>query len=424
MHAHQLLVAMGKKSKEKKALERLKSGTQRDQPEVVENGSWIHFRSTAPTTSFEAAATDGLHALETIYRIKWKPKEYAIQAELDKVLLPPDTTKEEDLRQCRKIIVMTTELLHDIESAFRGVGYSTDYANKEAVNNVVFVYPQPYCYHLRSLAYSRFEMFNECIEDCNTGLLLSECGMSKQAGFFQIAFLMKRGNSLRSLGRLDEAIVDFRAAVAAFRIKTETWEGWPKWQDAKTALLFTTCLQKIRLGRPYFTDEEREALFKEMSCGFYSKELYKCLECGKSSGLRLCSSCHHALFCGKECQTKAWKNHKKDCKASIVHIFIEDREAALQEIAQDGFIASESSYCGTPSAYPVIVTQDSKTGRTFDMIRNDVVVFGQFIISRNGKLNLMVDDAEGNKEGPFRFCHNRRGCPKTNQQLAMFQATE
>lgn len=42
-----------------------------------------------------------------------------------------------------------------------------------------------------------------------------------------------------------------------------------------------------------------------------------CLGCGTIEGeskLRTCSRCKRAYFCNRECQSKAWKKHKKDCR--------------------------------------------------------------------------------------------------------------
>lgn len=43
-----------------------------------------------------------------------------------------------------------------------------------------------------------------------------------------------------------------------------------------------------------------------------------CFQCGNVDSekkLRKCSRCKRTYFCDKECQQKAWKRHKKDCRA-------------------------------------------------------------------------------------------------------------
>ncbi|KAL0489784.1 ankyrin repeat and MYND domain-containing protein [Acrasis kona] len=41
-----------------------------------------------------------------------------------------------------------------------------------------------------------------------------------------------------------------------------------------------------------------------------------CCCCGTQSHLKRCSICKHTFYCSRICQTKDWKNHKKNCKKS------------------------------------------------------------------------------------------------------------
>ncbi|EAU86142.2 hypothetical protein CC1G_03353 [Coprinopsis cinerea okayama7 len=43
------------------------------------------------------------------------------------------------------------------------------------------------------------------------------------------------------------------------------------------------------------------------------KKLEKCSVCQKTDGLRLCSACGEKVYCGSECQTNDWAEHKKQC---------------------------------------------------------------------------------------------------------------
>ncbi|KAF9442759.1 hypothetical protein P691DRAFT_779224 [Macrolepiota fuliginosa MF-IS2] len=45
--------------------------------------------------------------------------------------------------------------------------------------------------------------------------------------------------------------------------------------------------------------------------------LDKCSVCGKKDRLMLCKSCALAIYCSKECQKNAWKNHKKRCSQTL-----------------------------------------------------------------------------------------------------------
>ena len=48
------------------------------------------------------------------------------------------------------------------------------------------------------------------------------------------------------------------------------------------------------------------------------RKSHRCFECLKYDDevkeLKTCACCKIARFCGKECQGKAWKRHKKACK--------------------------------------------------------------------------------------------------------------
>jgi hypothetical protein len=45
-----------------------------------------------------------------------------------------------------------------------------------------------------------------------------------------------------------------------------------------------------------------------------------CQVCGKSSKqMKVCSKCHNAKYCSRECQVEDWQHggHKEECKASV-----------------------------------------------------------------------------------------------------------
>ena len=48
------------------------------------------------------------------------------------------------------------------------------------------------------------------------------------------------------------------------------------------------------------------------------RKSHRCFECLKYADevkeLKTCACCKIARFCSKECQSKAWKRHKKTCK--------------------------------------------------------------------------------------------------------------
>lgn len=47
--------------------------------------------------------------------------------------------------------------------------------------------------------------------------------------------------------------------------------------------------------------------------------MYNCDHCKKSSDgkLSICAKCKKVCYCSKDCQTKAWKEHKKACKSAF-----------------------------------------------------------------------------------------------------------
>ena len=54
-----------------------------------------------------------------------------------------------------------------------------------------------------------------------------------------------------------------------------------------------------------FILSERHASYTRLNC---------CAGCGKGEELKRCTRCMEIVYCGKECQRKHWKEHKKACK--------------------------------------------------------------------------------------------------------------
>ena len=44
------------------------------------------------------------------------------------------------------------------------------------------------------------------------------------------------------------------------------------------------------------------------------QSIQECAECGEQTNRR-CQKCKQIFYCGRECQLRHWKMHKKDCKA-------------------------------------------------------------------------------------------------------------
>ena len=53
-----------------------------------------------------------------------------------------------------------------------------------------------------------------------------------------------------------------------------------------------------------------------------SEDTHRCFHCQtESTKMMCCSQCHRAWYCGKPCQKKHWKQHKKACVAAVAAFF-------------------------------------------------------------------------------------------------------
>lgn len=328
---------MGKKSKNR-AKQRFDKGLKRNLPEdVLQEGRWTRLNSQENTN---ASATDNLlmSFMDKLTIAKgWKQQCDAILKENDKITIPDQCAHNH-----HKIIELTTNLLDDIQSTFEELGLTSNLADESSDKKKTGHEFQSFALHMRSLAFLNLAMHDECIKDCTEGLLLSECNLGTNRGFREVAFLMKRGASLVSLRQPDEAVADFEAACAAFRLAEESpWDGWPTFDAAKKGLLEAKALQKIHLPRPHYSREERELILKELQLGCFAKDkLNKCQQCGQSANFSMCSRCNNAWFCSQECLTIAWENGRKKCKKPMVHVLVENKTKALEEIAQVGYLTN------------------------------------------------------------------------------------
>ena len=52
------------------------------------------------------------------------------------------------------------------------------------------------------------------------------------------------------------------------------------------------------------------------------EETHRCFHCqSESAKMMCCSQCHRAWYCGKPCQKKHWKLHKRACVAAVAAAF-------------------------------------------------------------------------------------------------------
>ena len=136
--------------------------------------------------------------------------------------------------------------------------------------------------------------------------------------------------AFRALAKLnmkdyEAALLEYRVVFASIRLLDDA--GRINMSDPKNSLMNMvniwphtmirmTIKLKIQNGvqRPYFTKDEYLDLMKELAYGIYSPSSQKCLHCGKTENLSLCSGCKRAWFCDKTCAAKSWKaGHKGSC---------------------------------------------------------------------------------------------------------------
>jgi len=161
----------------------------------------------------------------------------------------------------------------------------------------------------------------------------------------------------------------------------------PKQKNMIDFLLKRTVQQKIlemkesgNFSRPIFSQNDRRDLEKTVGRSLFAKGFsYTCMHCGKLGTqpgvtLRSCSECEQAWFCGRPCQKKEWKSHRKDCKLSVPRPLVwkdDMKETTMKEISE------KLAHCGTSGGDGefVFAVRDPATGRIFDAIRDADIYF-------------------------------------------------
>ena len=138
---------------------------------------------------------------------------------------------------------------------------------------------------------------------------------------------IERAEAMLFMKDYDAALVEFRVVVAGIRLLDHAGiidmgnsnddlvkrvNIWPHTMIRMTIKL----KQRNGVPRPYFMKDEYLDLMKELAYGIYSPQSQKCINCGSTEKLSLCSGCKGAWFCDKSCAKKAWKaGHKDKCGA-------------------------------------------------------------------------------------------------------------
>ena len=96
---------------------------------------------------------------------------------------------------------------------------------------------------------------------------------------------------------------------------------------------------------------------KKKGKGAPPETTHRCFHCQtESTKMMCCSQCHRAWYCGRPCQKKHWKEHKKACVAAVA---AEARQATLRRAATeargggDGIDKETCVICVGPVVAPV-----------------------------------------------------------------------
>ena len=139
-----------------------------------------------------------------------------------------------------------------------------------------------------------------------------------------LRFLRER--ALLAKRDLSSALDDFRLCGAAVRLHMNDDQiAGPgpvefmikKVEGVVTFIVRVAVMIKVqnKADRPFFTTEELNDLEKELGIGLFSKDRYKCGNCGKSrKDVKLFDypKCKRQWFCSQECFAAKWKAHKKN----------------------------------------------------------------------------------------------------------------
>ncbi|GMH74787.1 hypothetical protein TrRE_jg4954 [Triparma retinervis] len=113
------------------------------------------------------------------------------------------------------------------------------------------------------------------------------------------------------------------AELEQFRVRLEKCDGKKRSNYAALSSAASKVVGPSGGGRVEMDDNFLKALGElkgNMTTGVKGEELgdkLKCSWCRKVAGTEKfskCSRCRKVYYCGKECQTKAWKGHKKVCR--------------------------------------------------------------------------------------------------------------
>lgn len=83
-----------------------------------------------------------------------------------------------------------------------------------------------------------------------------------------------------------------------------------------------------------------------------------CIGCGASRGLKVCTKCHVAKFCGAECARRMWPAHKKSCKLWAAQVAREAPSPTAAEAAPPASLLAAAAEAASPTAVPAAAAED------------------------------------------------------------------
>jgi len=117
----------------------------------------------------------------------------------------------------------------------------------------------------------------------------------------------------------------FKSVMSTFAILIQNGhalEG-PVWSlviNRRHSLLMTLALLMDEMKTNVLVlgeDDRPDIMARTFKCSFPSCEMSHTNNTGKRVPMKQCSRCKIAYYCGRECQRKDWKNHKKKCGKTI-----------------------------------------------------------------------------------------------------------
>ena len=168
---------------------------------------------------------------------------------------------------------------------------------------------------------------------------------------------------------------------------------------------------KLKMGkegasRPYYTNDERLDLMKELGIGLYSDARYRCSTCGKTKSsangdggvkkLSLCSRCSDVWYCGAECAKKGWSagGHKQLCGSLPVEQPMRVTEMAMR-VLYGGMLTGVSIIDNTGCGQLLVLSQEESTG---DKV-SKILTSGVYDVLTDESVEIEVDKNGADTDG-------------------------